>query len=439
MPAAAAAVSTPSAALCRGRWKSPKTSAAKRLAYAAGLRCGGPGGGFSGAGAASPIQFARARMFSFRVVERVGPSATIRFTRSHPGPGCWLFAGGAGRTTIFADADGCLRSADRRPAAPGARVAARPRRVPAQGPPRRRAVRGQVQEPARPRGDLLPGRPGPEPRHQDGGAGEQGGRLRGDRDAQRVRGAAAGEHPHQGPQAALQHQPQGRQVVPGDPAYQRAVSEGVPHPHHRPGRLRVLRAVPEGEPDRHLPDADRQAVPAAQARQRVQGARSAMPELSHRAVRGAVRGQDRRRGVPGAGGRGAQAAHRQERRPAARAAHPHGGGGEGAALREGGGVPRPGARHQRGDRQRPERGGLLARGARLRGISPRRLLLHGGAVPVPARATGRQGTVPAGRRGAAGGGAAELSAAVLRRRADPPAHRVPAPAGGGGGGTAECP
>ena len=170
-------------------------------------------------------------------------------------------------------------------------------------------------------------------------------RLRGDRVPERARGPGPREHAHQAASPALQRAPEGRQELslPQDSAPRRArcgrsrdrarggaqtarqerrggdaVPEAVLHAQGDPRRRALLRAVHQRAVVAHHGPLAAHHLSVPHLQRRDLPARRSVPRLSHQAVLGAVRGQDRRSRVrpdprAGTGIHGGQVGHAARR------------------------------------------------------------------------------------------------------------------------------
>ncbi len=189
---------------------------------------------------------------------------------------------------------------------------------------------------------------------------------------ERERGAAAREHPHQAPSAALQRQPQGRQELPGAAARpRRRVAAAGGHAPARRRRRLLLRALPLGDLVPRGAARREPPLPAAHLhRPRAAQPPAPLPAVPDQALPGAVRAAGLARGLRRSGARRAPLSRRQERRAAGPPARAHEGGGGAHRVRGGGRDPRPAARA--GGDARGAAGGVerLPRSGRRR-LSPR--------------------------------------------------------------------
>ena len=183
------------------------------------------------------------------------------------------------------------------------RAARRAGRLPHEGRPGSRPVRGQGAEPEEPRPPVLAGGPfrhGAAAAHRVGH--RPGARPGVDAHRYRERGAAPGGEPGQAPPAALQRPAQGRQELP--------VHQGHPRrrlPAHRAdpqaarGRQPLLRAVCLGQQRGRGHEPHPAAVPVPDLHHRYPGgpagALPALPAVSHQALPGALH-RGHRQGAP---------------------------------------------------------------------------------------------------------------------------------------------
>ena len=79
---------------------------------------------------------------------------------------------------------------------------------------------------------------------------------------------------------AVQHRPEGRQDLPGDPPHRGGLSPRLSHPAHDLRRLGVLRPVPQAPADRSVPSAHRAALSPLQV-PRVAASQRAYPCLNY--------------------------------------------------------------------------------------------------------------------------------------------------------------